>query len=96
MPPVRRALSRRSVLVGLGAGATLAACGRSGAPTVLPSGSVSEAPPPSQEDLVGRALAAVDVDAPIRLTPLLFVPEVLAGADGHLQFGVVDGHRGAA
>ena len=90
MPPVRRALSRRSLLVGLGAGATLAACGRSNAPTALPSSPVSEAPPPNQEDLVGRALAAVDVDAPIRLTPLLFVPEVLTGPDRHLQFGIVD------
>lgn len=91
MPPSEHAhaLSRRSLLAGLGAGAALAACGGSATP-LASGGSVSQAPPPSQEDLVGRALQAVDVDAPIRLTPILFVPEVLTGPERHLQFGVVD------
>jgi hypothetical protein len=89
-PRTPSALSRRTLLAGIGAGATLAACGRTVTPVVEPSTEPSGAPPPSQEDLVGRALAAVDVDAPIRLTPILFVPEVLTGPDRHLQFGIVD------
>lgn len=89
------ALSRRTLLAGIGAGAALAACGRAATPVAEPSTEPSGAPPPSQEDLVGRALAAVEVDAPLRLTPILFVPEVLTGPERHLQFGVVDVEQAA-
>lgn len=86
-------LSRRSLLRAAGTtslAAALAACAGPADDAADPTPSESAAAPPSSEDIGNQAIAAVGLDAPATLTPIVATFEVLTGPAGRVPFGILD------
>ena len=87
-------LSRRSLLRAVGASSlagVLAACAGAGDGTTdATSTGDGGATTPSSEDITDQAIAAVGLDVPVTLTPIVATFEVLTGPTGRIPFGVLD------
>lgn len=88
-------ISRRSLLRASGAtslAAVLAACagGGDGTTEVPESDGASADTAESTQDITDQALAAVGLEGPATLTPIVATFEVLTGPTGRIPFGVLD------
>ncbi len=87
-------ISRRSLLRATGTtslAAFLAACAGSGdGTTETPSEDAGATSPAAAEDISDQAIAAVGLDVPATLTPIVATFEVLTGPTGRIPFGVLD------